>query len=193
MRLHSTTLQNAVTETARVLRGVKSEQFGAPTPCHEWDVRTLTNHLLQVGSALNLAGHRQPVPGDLWGRDLIGDDWVGQFDRDADDAVAAWADPAAWDGSLDLGGAEMPAPMIATMLASDLVIHGWDLARATGQDYRCDEAAAEMTYQFVADTGEQGQQMGIFAAPLPTPDEASALDRALALSGRDPGWAAAPR
>lgn len=191
MQLHST-LEKAVTETANVLRGVRPEQFGAPTPCHAWDVRTLTNHLVQVGSALNLAGHRQAVPGDLWGQDLLGDDWAGRFDKDTDEAVAAWADPAAWEGTLNLGGGDMPAPLIATMLASDLVIHGWDLARATGQDYRCDEAAAEMTYRFVADMGEQGQQMGIFAAPQPTPDDASPLDRALALSGRDPGWAAAP-
>lgn len=84
----------------------------------------------------------------------------------------------------------MPAPLIATMLGSDLVIHGWDLARATGQDYRCEEDTAQLTYRFLLDMGGQRQQRGSFAAPLPTPEQTSLLDRALALSGRDPRWAA---
>jgi uncharacterized protein (TIGR03086 family) len=74
------------------------------------------------------------------------------------------------------------------MLASDLVIHGWDLARATGQDYRPDDGAAAMAQQFVDQTGEQGRQMGIFAAARPAGDDATPLDHALAGSGRDPRW-----
>ena len=192
MQLHST-VERALAGTAQVVRGVEAAEFGSPTPCDDWDVRALINHMLQVSSALSRAGRGEAVPADLWELDLMDTDWAGRFDDKAKAAVAGWADPTAWEGTVSLGGAGMPAPMIATMLASDLVIHGWDLARATGQAYRFDAEAAEMTHRFVADMGEQGRQMGIFAAPLPVSDTAPALDLALALSGRDPKWAAPAR
>ncbi|GAB1694669.1 hypothetical protein KRM28CT15_64720 [Krasilnikovia sp. M28-CT-15] len=89
---------------------------------------------------------------------------------------------------MNMGDMEMPAPMIASMLTSDLVIHGWDLARAAGQDYQCDDDVAELAHRFVVDMGEQGRQMGIYAAPLSVADGVPVFDKALALSGRDPHW-----
>ena len=182
-------LDKSITEAAAVVRGVKPDQLSGPTPCADWDVRALTNHLLQVASALHLAGRRRPVPDDLWGRDLMDEGWDDRFDGESRAAVAAWEQPGAWEGMVGMGGAEMPAPMIATMLASDLAIHGWDLARATGQDYQCDDDVAEATYRFLTDMGEQGRQMGIYATPVVVADHAVAFERALALSGRDPQWA----
>jgi uncharacterized protein (TIGR03086 family) len=174
-------------ETANVVRGVKPDQLGAPTPCRDWDIRTLTNHLLQVVTALKLAGHHDVVPGELWERDFGPED--GRFEETAREAIAAWAEPGAWEGTIPVGTAEMPAGFVAAMLATDLVIHGWDLARASGQEYRVEQDAAEATYRFVAETAEQGRGMGIFGEPVPVAEGAPALDRALALSGRDPGWA----
>jgi uncharacterized protein (TIGR03086 family) len=178
----------AATETANVVRRVRADQLDAPTPCRDWDVRTLVNHLLQVVRALDLAGRGEPVPGELWERDLMSGGGSGRFDDEVRGAVAAWADPAAWERTVTMGGGGMPAAFVATMLTSDLVIHGWDLARATGRDYRCDDAAAELTHRFVAETGEQGRGMGIYGAPVPIGADAPPLDRALALSGRDPQW-----
>ncbi|NRQ31850.1 TIGR03086 family protein [Nonomuraea sp. NN258] len=182
------TLTQAVTCSAAVFRGVKPEQLGAPTPCQEWDVRALANHLLQVVSALGGAGGGQAVPDELWGRDLMTDGWAERFDEQASQALDAWNEPAAWRSTPAMGGAEMPAQLVVTMLASDLVIHAWDLARATGQDFHCDEAAAELTHRFTADSAEQGRQMGIYGPPRPVAQDASPLDRALAASGRDPLW-----
>lgn len=183
MQLH-TVLVRAFADTAAVVRGVTPEQLGAATPCADWDVRALTNHVLQVGYALRLAGRRAPFPDDLWTRDLIGADGPSdRFDDDRRDALEAWSEPAAWEGKVDLG-VPMTAPEAVTMLVSDLAIHGWDLARATGRDYRCDNAVAAVTRDFLAATGEQGRQMGIFAAALPVPAGASAFEEALALSGR---------
>ncbi len=177
-------------QTANVVRGVKPDQLDAPTPCRDWDVGTLTNHLLQVVTALDLAGRGQPVPSDLWERDLPRDDGGARFEETARGAVAAWETSPE---TVRIGSAEMPAGFAATMFATDLVIHGWDLARATGQDYRVDDDTAEMTYRFVAETAEQGRSMGIFGEPVPVAEEAPALDRALGLSGRDPGWVPPPR
>src|SRR6266540_2024713 len=68
-------------QTANVVRGVKPDQLDAPTPCRDWDVGTLTNHLLQVVTALDLAGRGQPVPSDLWERDLPRDDGGARLGR----------------------------------------------------------------------------------------------------------------
>lgn len=180
-------VEKAVARTAAVVRGVKPNQFGAPTPCRDWDVRTLMNHLLQVATALGLAGRGEPVPDDVWGRDLMADGWADRFEE-----LTVGAARADWTGDRRLGEAEMPASLVAAMLASDVVIHGWDLARATGQDYQCEADLAEVTYRFVADTGQQGRRMGIFGPPVPVAADAPVLTRALALSGRDPGWAPPP-
>jgi uncharacterized protein (TIGR03086 family) len=179
---------SATAEAARVLRGVGADQLAAPTPCGDWDVRTLGNHLLQVVTALALAGRGAAVPDELWKRDLTGDGWVARFDDEARRAVAAWADPTAQHRTVTMGAADMPAPFVAAMLAADLTIHGWDLARATGQELHCPERVAESAHRFVADTAEQGRGMGLYAAPVPVSENAPALDRALALSGRDPHW-----
>lgn len=124
MHLHAV-LDKAITETAHVVRGVQPDQLGAPTPCGQWDVAALTNHLLQVACALSLAGRRQPVPEELWGRDLMADGWADRVDDEARAATGAWARPAAWEGTVGMGDMQMPAPMAVTMRVSDLVIHGW--------------------------------------------------------------------
>lgn len=178
----------ATTQTANTVRGVRPDQLDAATPCRDWDVRTLLDHLLQVVSALNLAGRREDVPDDLWGRDLMSAHWAAAFDEEARQAVGGWAVPAAADGTITMGSTQMPATFVAIMLAGDLVIHGWDLSRATDQQYHCDDEVAEATRAFVADTGDQGRAMGIYGDPVPVPGDASALDRALGLSGREPRW-----
>jgi uncharacterized protein (TIGR03086 family) len=76
------------------------------------------------------------------------------------------------------------------MLGADLVLHGWDLARATGQTLHCSAEDAEQTGRFLDGFAEQGRGMGLFAAPVPVPADAPPLVRALALSGRDPLWRA---
>ena len=166
-------LEKAIAGTAAVVRGVKPDQLGLPTPCRDWDVRTLANHLLQVATAVGMAGRGEAVPDELWGRELLDDGWADRFE-----SLATAPERA---------GVAAP-PVIVAMLTSDIVLHGWDLARATGQDFRCDPAVAEVAYGFVVETGEQGRRMGIYAPPVPVEGTAPALDRALAESGRDPRW-----
>ncbi|MDP9794442.1 uncharacterized protein (TIGR03086 family) [Catenuloplanes nepalensis] len=184
MQLHEV-LRRAFTDTAAVVHGVAPEQLGLPTPCADWDVRALTNHLLQVAAALSRAGQRLPVPAELWGQDLMTADGPGdRFDDDRRSALEAWSEPSAWDGTINLGGMAMPARMTVSMLVSDLAIHGWDLAQATGQPYACDPAVAAVTREFMAGSAARGREMGIYAAARPVADGADAFEEALALSGR---------
>ena len=164
-----------IEQTAAVVRGVKSDQLGDPTPCAAWDVRALISHVCQVVTAVELAGHGGPIPSELWTRE--------RADAAFGAAARAWDEPPA--GPIDMGGQEMPAPVVGAMLGADLVVHGWDLARATGQAWDVPAGDAERFLQgFVA----QGRQMGLFADPVPVAADAGPLDRVLGLSGRDPAW-----
>ena len=169
----------AAAGAADLLRDVPAHLLDAPTPCREWTVQTLVNHLVQVGTALELAGHGEPVPAAHWATSFPPE----RFDPAA--AAAAWTAPPP---AVRMGDHEMPGPLIGVMLASDLVLHGWDLARAVGRDLDPAPELAAATHGFLVQTGEQGRAMGLFAAPVPVPADAPVFDRALGLSGRDPAW-----
>ncbi|SNS69021.1 TIGR03086 family protein [Asanoa hainanensis] len=181
-----TVISSAAGQTGTVLRGVPAGRLAAPTPCADWDVRTLVNHLLQVGSALALAGRGGPVPGELWTTELVDDGFAARFATDAAAAFEGWATPPA--APISMGGHEMPPAAVAAMLAADLTIHGWDLARATNQDYEPDPAAVDLTARFMAEMAEQGRAMGIFAPPVPVTPDVGPFATVLAVSGRDPSW-----
>jgi uncharacterized protein (TIGR03086 family) len=82
----------------------------------------------------------------------------------------------------------MPARMIAMMMLGELVVHGWDLARATGQTLSTDPTTLEIVLEMTETMGPQGRKMGAFGDEVPVPDTAPLLDRVLGLSGRDPQW-----
>ena len=110
-----------------------------------------------------------------------------QLDR----ALAAWADPAVWDRELDMMSAKTPAADVGALIIAELVLHGWDLAAATGQDYTVSDRAAEAALRAVEANAELFRQYKGFAEPVPTAAGAPALVQVLALSGRDPAWTAA--
>jgi uncharacterized protein (TIGR03086 family) len=119
---------------------VRADQWDAPTPCAEWDVRTLVNHVLgEIRWAVPLfAGGTIAEVGDRFDGDLLGDDPVAAWDDAAPAAIAAVDADGAMDGTVHLSFGDVPGSEYATQLFADLLIHGWDLAHATGQDDRLD-------------------------------------------------------
>ena len=190
--LHQQLAENAV-EAARIARGVKPEQLTGPTPCTEFDTRTLINHwILYTSYGLVHRAHREQMSEELQQRDFTAAaDWADDYAAQLDRAVEAWADPAAWDGPVDLGGGEMTTVQVVSLNFGDLVLHGWDVAKATGQEYHCSVAAAELVLGVVEENAELYRQYKGFAEPIEVPATASTFDRALALSGRDPNWSPA--
>jgi uncharacterized protein (TIGR03086 family) len=133
----------------------------------------------------------EQVPDALMSKDFVAEpgyaaDYAAQLDK----AVAAWSDPAAWQRNLNVMGAPTPAADVAALLIAELVRHGWDAAQASGQDYACRDDGAAAVLSAVEANAELFRQYQGFGDPIPVPASASALDRALALSGRDHGWAA---
>ncbi|GAA4148813.1 TIGR03086 family metal-binding protein [Actinomadura keratinilytica] len=183
-------MKECAAEAARVARGVRGDQLSAPTPCTEFDVRALVNHwVLYTSHGLEHRARRRPLPEDLVERDFTADPhWAQAYAAQLDRAVAAWADPAVWEGEIDLGFAVSPAPEIASLIIKEMAVHGWDVAVSTGQEYAVTPEAGEFLLRVVDEHADMYRQYDGFADPVPVDAGAPAFERALALSGRDPRW-----
>jgi len=189
-----TLVARAAQPTVAIIRNIKADQFDAATPCSEYDVRKLINHLLFWGPSLEAAARKEQVAPPAAGeRDVsVADrDAPGLLEAQLDRLVAAWGRPEAWEGATQLGSpTPLPAPMIGGMVLGEFVVHGWDLARATGQEAGWDDEVLQLVHREVAKTAEQGREMGVYGERVPVPDTASVLARTLGLTGRDPNWGA---
>ena len=83
---------------------------------------------------------------------------------------------------------QMPAPAMAAVAVNEVLVHGWDLAVATGQPYAADPTSVAACTGFAAQAAAEGPTPGLFGPPVPVPDDAPPLDRLLGLTGRDPAW-----
>ncbi|MEU9291651.1 TIGR03086 family metal-binding protein [Streptomyces sp. NPDC048275] len=175
-------------EAARVARGVTAAQLGRATHCPDWDVRALVNHwVLYTSHGLEHRALRQQLSEELTGRDFTADPgWAQAYADQLDRAVAAWDDPAVWEGEVDLGMAKMPAAELASMIVKEMAVHGWDVATATGQESRISDGAARLVLDVVETHGDLYRQYDGFADRVDVPDDAPVFDRALASSGRNP-------
>lgn len=182
----------AAAPLVEIIRNIKPDQLDAPTPCAEYDVRKLINHLLFWGPSLEGAGRKElvPPPGASDAEvDLAGGDWAAKLEAQVERTAEAWSQPAAWEGTTRvISPTGMPAPMIGGMVVCEMVAHGWDLARATGQKPSWDDELLEFVHDEVSKTAEQGRQMGAYGPEVPVSESSATLDRALGLIGRDPDW-----
>jgi uncharacterized protein (TIGR03086 family) len=181
----------AAAETARVVAGAaKTASLDQPTPCPDWDLRTLLNHtILWTSYSAERRAHGESVAEELMSKDFTAEPGYAEaYQAQLDRAVQAWSKPEAWAGDRNVMGNATPAAEIAAMLIMEMVLHGWDVAKATGQDYHCDGELAQALLGTVQAQGDMFRQYEGFAAVVPVPDDATAFDRALALSGRDPAW-----
>jgi uncharacterized protein (TIGR03086 family) len=189
MTMHAE-LTDAADAAARTVDHVTPAQFGGPTPCAEWDVRTLLNHLiLWTSHSLERRAQGESVAPELMEFDFAAEpDFAAAYRAQLARALAAWADPAVWERELDMMGTRTPAADVGALIIAELVLHGWDLAVATGQDYSVSDRAAEAALGAVEANAELFREYKGFAEPVPTAAGAPLLDRLLALSGRDPAW-----
>ncbi|WP_043619857.1 TIGR03086 family metal-binding protein [Nonomuraea candida] len=172
-------MTRATEQTSALVRAVRQDQLGLPTPCADFDVKALIGHLEWVAEMLE--------PTALRGERVEQGPYAGDFPDRAERALASWSRPESWEGvSPAMGG--MPMTALAHMYLIDLVVHGWDLARATGRKHEPDPEAVPRIRQFADQMMEMGRQRGVFGEPVPVADDAPPFDRLLGLLGRDPAW-----
>ena len=186
-------LSNAAEAMAAVARTITDDQLASKTPCTEYDVRALVNHLLFWGPSLAGAGRKESVPQPAAAEseaDLAAGDWRGRLLALLDDITSSWAPPGAWQGETSMGTPHtLPAPVMGNMIVGELAVHGWDLAAATGQRLELPADLLAHLRDTVFAGVEQGREMGMYGSAVAVPAGAPALDRILGLTGRDPAWA----
>jgi uncharacterized protein (TIGR03086 family) len=193
MELTTIDLGPQTAEVARVVAGVRDEQLRDPTPCAGTSVAGLLDHLLGLALAFRLAAEKRPVEGGpRASADDLDPGWRTLLPERLAALAAAWRAPAAWEGTAEVAGVRMPGGAMGVVTLDEVLVHGWDLAVATGQDYRADPGAVQACLAFAGDVaaGPPEQRTGLFGPAVPVPDDAPALDRLLGLTGRDPGWSA---
>ncbi|MBM2615416.1 TIGR03086 family protein [Actinoplanes sp. LDG1-06] len=177
----STLMAAAAEPTVAVVRGIRDDQLGDATPCTEYQVRDLLNHLFQVVVAFQGAAKKEPL--DMSSTpDSLTEGWRDRFAEETERMIAAWSDPAALEGVSP--GMGMPQAMIGNLALADLTVHGWDLATATKQPYRPDAGAVQALVPFVEQMAPTGRQMGAFGEEVQARADAGDFERLLALSGR---------
>jgi uncharacterized protein (TIGR03086 family) len=182
-------LDAAARQTVPVVSGISDDRLGCPTPCPDYTVRDLLNHLFHVVVSFQELAARRDVDFSTT-PDRLGEagDWRARFAAEAGALTASWAAPGADEGTA--GQMNLPARTVASMALTDLTIHGWDLARATGQPYAPDPAAVEELFVFAEQMGPMARETKQFGEPVPVPADAPPFDRLLAACGRDPRWQA---
>ncbi|GAA2488623.1 TIGR03086 family metal-binding protein [Streptomyces gobitricini] len=188
----------ATRRVAELLDGVTDDRLDGPTPCPEYTVREVLAHLVGLAVAFRDAGRKELGPttdtGPRAGLPPLGDDWRTALPRRLDELAVAWRAPEAWAGTTRAGGVVLPGEVAGLVALNEVLIHGWDLARATGQEYAPDEVSLEASHALLAPTAGSAGERGPFGPPVPVPDGASLLDRVIGLSGRRPDWSpGAPR
>jgi uncharacterized protein (TIGR03086 family) len=188
-------LEPASRRLADLVAGVPDDLLDAPTPCPAYTVGDLLDHV--GGAALAFTGAAVKDTGDVTSQGPSGDasrlsdDWRKHIPSDLVALAAAWRDPDAWTGMTKAGGVELPGEVAGLVALDELVIHGWDIARATGQAYDVDAATLEAVQAFVSQFSEPGQEemrAGLFGPVVEVPEDAPLLDRVIGLTGRDPAW-----
>jgi uncharacterized protein (TIGR03086 family) len=175
-----------------LLNGIIEADFSNPTPCGEMSVATLLDHFMGLTKAFTNAARKSIDAPDQDGppqssADHLDPEWRTKLPSQLDELVAAWKDPAAWQGEALAGGVTLPAQIMGIVAVDELVIHGWDLARATGQQFTCDTANLEAIIAMLSQSPDRGEGSPFGPIVEVSPD-ASLLDRAVGLSGRDPTW-----
>jgi uncharacterized protein (TIGR03086 family) len=178
-----------------LLASLQDDELSKPTPCPLFNVGNVIAHVGGFAQAFTAAGRKErsdilehPPTGDPL---PLPDDWRTSIPRDLDTLVKVWRNPAAWEGMTRIAAQDAPAEMVGATVSDEIVVHTWDIARATGREVETDDALLAAARQFLSAFASPDAAAGddvAFGPSRPAPGGASPLEEILALSGRDPRW-----
>jgi uncharacterized protein (TIGR03086 family) len=188
-------LKPATTQLGALVRGVGDEQLGSETPCPGTSVGDLLDHVQTLSKAFAAAARKDAAgpggPPPAPDAAHLGVDWRERIPHGLDELRTSWADPAAWTGTTTVGGIQMGGDAAGIVALDEVIIHGWDLARATGQGYEVDADLLEALMGFLHHMAEPAMvpaRQGLFGPVVAVSPDSTLFDRVLGLTGRDPGW-----
>ncbi|MEV5570691.1 TIGR03086 family metal-binding protein [Spirillospora sp. NPDC052269] len=180
-----------------VLAAIPDDAMDAATPCEGVSVAALLDHVNGLTSGFVLVARKVVPPGasrpGAPNAENLPADWRTRIPAQLKELVEAWREPSAWEGMSEAGGVPLPTTVLARVALDEVILHGWDLARATGQPYDVPADEAETCIALFAGLptpDEDGPRppQNAFGPPVPIADDAPALDRLVARSGRNPAW-----
>jgi len=190
----SADLDAAARRMADLIVRIPDGMLDRATPCEDFTLGHLLEHVGNSARTFRAAARKSGseasagAPGD---GSQLGDDWRTRIPRDLAALVVAWRDPDAWEGMTQAAGVDLPGERAARIALDELVLHGWDVARATGQPYEPDPRSVQAVHELVTELNEPANQQmrdNLFGPVVPVPDDAPLFDRVLGLTGRDPDW-----
>jgi uncharacterized protein (TIGR03086 family) len=191
-------LTPAAQRLADLVAQVRDDELSAPTPCPAYTLGDLVEHVGGLALAFRAAAEKDIASPYVNGTPS-GDaarlqaDWRERIAADLAALAQAWAEPDAWTGMTRIANQDAPAEMVGVTVADELVVHGWDVARATGHPYSAEpellDAALTFLGFFASPDAPAGPEVA-FGPSRPVADDSATLDRVVALAGRDPAWAA---
>ena len=170
-------LERAVDSTRKVVAGTSEEQMDGPTPCPDWNVRELIDHLIGWFEAVGGS-----APGEA-------SDHVARYDASARNMIDAFSAPGALEKTFEMPWGDTPGEMLLGLMVADTAVHGIDLARATGQEATVEPDVAEAVYGMTSSMMEPNGKFprgDSFAPPVEVPADAPVQDKMLAYLGRQP-------
>ena len=191
-------LTPAAQRLADLVARVSDDQLGGPTPCPAYTVGDLIEHVGGLARAFRAAAQKDTASPYV-NRTPAGDaarleaGWRDRIPADLAALARAWADPGAWSGRTRIANQGAPADMVGITAADELVVHGWDVARATGQPYEPEPELVDAAHRFLGMFASPDAPAGpdvAFGPSRDVPASAPALHQVLALAGRDPAWQA---
>ncbi len=188
-------LTPATRQMAALIEGVRPDQLSDPTPCPDYTVGDLVEHVGGLSLAFtNAAGKGGgPIADTNEGGDAsrLADGWRETIPRDLDRLAAAWSAPDAWSGMTRVGGLDLPGEVGGLVALDEIVIHGWDIARASGQPFSIPVGLLRALHGFLegfSGPGHDEERAGLFGPEVAVPDDAPLLDRVVGMAGREPRW-----
>src|SRR5229473_4044276 len=177
----------ALKATGRVVSGIPADRWRAATPCSDWDVRGLVNHLVSGNlwaAELGAGGTIERVGGRLDG-DRLGSDPAAAYAASAKAASDVFHRPGALDAPCAVSYGPVPGSVYAGHRFLDVFVHGWDLAVATGQDAELDPALMQACREVIEPQLGAFRGAGAIGPEVPVPPDATAQDRFLGMLGRN--------
>jgi uncharacterized protein (TIGR03086 family) len=180
--------------TASVVAAVDDDALDRPTPCPDYSVRVMLAHLDGLSVAFTAAAEKDlgemtdNAPEPL--EQVLADGWRERIPAQLAALAHAWSDPSAWDGMTRAGGVDLPGEVAGLVALDEVVLHGWDLAKGTGQAYDPDPATAAIVHGFLTEGRKDEVPESLFGPVVKIADDARTFDHALGLAGRDPDWRA---
>ena len=176
----------ALDTTRPVVAGVRADQWAAPSPCDGWDVRALLNHVVSGNFWVTplVDGQTIDAVGDRLDGDLLGDDPAAAYDTSAAEAAAAFRRPGAMESPVAVSYGPVPGSVYCGHRFLDVLIHGWDLARATGQDATLPADLVDACLEVVEPQRDLLAGSGMFGTVQSVPATADRQTQLLAILGR---------